>query len=627
MGVKEGIRDLLEEVMSYRTVKIVKICDKRLASLHKTFMAFIFAFAFLSIIGNHNYMIFEIPNLTIQTYAEPPSAVVAPDLSSLSYCNTSLTDWSSSTYGNYTNMMCVSSLNPKEYAQPGSDYYRIGTSFTQTRLRRDCNDTGVGSGLTGCVTTEVEKASYFVTGTDLNNVLFLPTYSTSWGNSGTPSKIKLVLGHDEVRTYNPKTGEWPQMTVKEIVAAAGDPGEYDLDFAHHLMPVDVFGKYPSYRLTGMGINAQVSFTNTYATKPFSTQVECIITFSFATPGSWFEAAPQTFYTAGMPQMDTDIVIRDWRTVTVFFIPSGTLGIYEFYAMMAAVANAFVLIGMATAIVDILGAFVSETFIDDRFEDDGERQGLEEMLARQADVGVPFALDMLRLRTEDGAFGNSYEHELFQIKSEIARIVAMRGTKEPLPDLRLEEIKRKWKDNREEFTPDENQKSSNFKLVRKEDSNKSDYSHVGEDVFLRNGANVLGRGLAGCDVATISRTQILAELDEGARTLTLTSLRGPYETSYGAVKVAAAKGKVWKELRSGMSVVLDLEGELSLQIKGLNTQKTPHLNGVFTFTSHENIPVEEEEVDQFAQAFSWLTKPLEIKALPPLDLSLPKKAEP
>ena len=51
MGIKEGLTEIWEDLMSYRTLKVVKISDKRLAYVHKTLMASILVYSTISMIG------------------------------------------------------------------------------------------------------------------------------------------------------------------------------------------------------------------------------------------------------------------------------------------------------------------------------------------------------------------------------------------------------------------------------------------------------------------------------------------------------------------------------------------------------------------------------------------------
>ena len=53
MSLKKGLRELWEDLMSYRTLKVVKISDQRLAYVHKALMASILVYSAISMVGSH----------------------------------------------------------------------------------------------------------------------------------------------------------------------------------------------------------------------------------------------------------------------------------------------------------------------------------------------------------------------------------------------------------------------------------------------------------------------------------------------------------------------------------------------------------------------------------------------
>jgi hypothetical protein len=64
--------------------------------------------------------------------------------------------------------------------------------------------------------------------------------------------------------------------------------------------------------------------------------------------------------------------------------------------MIAIMSCLVMVGVATSIVDVIGAFVYDSFKDDKIEDDGERQHLEQMILNIETTGVPFKHDDLQV---------------------------------------------------------------------------------------------------------------------------------------------------------------------------------------------------------------------------------------
>lgn len=341
---------------------------------------------------------------------------------------------------------------------------------------------------------------------------------------------------------------------------------------------------------------------------FDFSVEATVTASLSSKGAFVSPPAEVTYLgpAASPPEDDDLhmmdqrfVVRSYHAVTLAFVGSGLIGVAEFYATMAAITNAFVLIGMATFFVDFLGAFISDTFSDDRYEDDGERLGLEAMLASLADNGVPFNPEHLRLPNADGTMGDSYEETLLRMRAQLVRLDAMWRTKLPLEDDRLEDVKQRFKEARERDFPNGDRYSSKFKLKRLPDSQqRNDRS----EVFLVAGENVLGRGMGNCVISTISRAQIFCFLDDRApEPIKIRSLRGAAEQSTPGYR---RQGESWKVLSAGEVVDLKEDDLIALQIRWVKDSRRPHLNGVFRVMSHTPEEVANED-DGGNEWWSWL----------------------
>ena len=51
MSFQKGLREIWDDLMSYRTLKVVKISDARLSYVHKSLMASILVYSTISMIG------------------------------------------------------------------------------------------------------------------------------------------------------------------------------------------------------------------------------------------------------------------------------------------------------------------------------------------------------------------------------------------------------------------------------------------------------------------------------------------------------------------------------------------------------------------------------------------------
>ena len=66
-------------------------------------------------------------------------------------------------------------------------------------------------------------------------------------------------------------------------------------------------------------------------------------------------------------------ILEFRGVEIEFRSNGLLGKADFYTTMMALMSCFIMVSVATTVVDIIGAFIYDSFKNDKIEDDGERQ--------------------------------------------------------------------------------------------------------------------------------------------------------------------------------------------------------------------------------------------------------------
>jgi len=123
--------------------------------------------------------------------------------------------------------------------------------------------------------------------------------------------------------------------------------------------------------------------------------------------------------------DQTRVERDWSGIFVEFMAAGTVGVTDVLTTIVAVTNAFVLIGMATFAVDFVGMTISSSFYDDKYEDDGEREILENIsdhLENPAHRDVPFDPKNLRLMNDmDDQAGMSYENAIYTLMNQLREV--------------------------------------------------------------------------------------------------------------------------------------------------------------------------------------------------------------
>ena len=322
-----------------------------------------------------------------------------------------------------------------------------------------------------------------------------------------------------------------------------------------------------YRMSGLRLNVKVSFTNTYFSKPLKTTVMATLSAEQVKTNNFNAKTTVTH----LPHPTVDGIhsitryFHTWATTTVTFVASGRIGKFDLFALALAITNAFVLIGMATTIVDFVGVMSSETFLDDKYEDDGERFGLEMMLANIENddhPGVPFDPNDLRLKDAAGDPGLSYEKTLEQLLDEVREIQEQLSLL-PEDENELRAIttghaeEEEYRKLRLIYVPDPLSTEAN------------DKSYVPPEILLHDGQQTIGRGMGGIENKGVSRQQFsIAVIKERIRMKSLHEGPGVWRQSTGR----------WEMLPVGKAAVLSVGDRLCFRMR---EGKLGGHEGVFT----------------------------------------------
>lgn len=322
-----------------------------------------------------------------------------------------------------------------------------------------------------------------------------------------------------------------------------------------------------YRMSGLRLNVKVSFTNTYFSKPLKTTVTATLSAEQVKTNN-FNAKTTVTYLPHPTDAGIHSISRyfhTWATSTVTFVSSGRIGKFDLFALALAITNAFVLIGMATTIVDFVGVMSSETFLDDKYEDDGERFGLEMMLANIENddhPGVPFDPNDLRLKDAAGDPGLSYEKTLEQLLDEVREIQEQLSLL-PEDENELRAIttghaeEEEYRKLRLIYVPDPLSTEAN------------DKSYVPPEILLHDGQQTIGRGMGGIENKGVSRQQFsIAVIKERIRMKSLHEGPGVWRQSSGR----------WEMLPVGKAAVLSVGDRLCFRMR---EGKLGGHEGVFT----------------------------------------------
>ena len=402
MSLKKGLRELWEDLMSYRTLKVVKISDQRLAYVHKTLMASILVYSAISMVGSHTYMLKEKPRMYVATTVDDSLRLSNFSTATAAYCDVANTDFAGDTFvaeGAYLNNQCAEHFATSQLTRLTDAGAFVATHVQTQDWTRTCED---DAELTGCVLTDDGDAkNYFPADVDAIALQFRPTYVTSWGVSEPPTTIFAMDVDGEEVDYFYVYDDLPEKrTPKFTIADLLSLGNTSLA---HTNPVYVSsnftGTLPSYRLTGLRLNLDFTFSNFRPMaegRPFHFEPQAKMSVKVTSEGSFVGAGADMYYTGAHGSFDASGTRVEMRGVKIEFQSKGLMGVADGYTGMMALMSCLVMVGVATAIVDVIGAFIYDSFKDDKIEDDGERQHLEHMILNIETSGVPFKHDDLQV---------------------------------------------------------------------------------------------------------------------------------------------------------------------------------------------------------------------------------------
>ena len=402
MSFQKGLREIWDDLMSYRTLKVVKISDQRLAYVHKSLMASILVYSTLSMIGSHTYMLKEKPRMYVDTTVDDSLRLANFSAADAPYCRTDFTDFAG-------RVPVPQGYLPEQRVRRALHHQPAGDRAGERRVHRHAHQTtklesnlrGRGGVVRVRGGERRRREGYFPPDVDKFKLVLRPTYVTSWGVSEPPEKI-FVLDSDgeayaEFDVWNSdRSKRYPTFTLEGLLALAGTT----LDGRNEVYVSENFtGELPLYRLTGVRLSLSFSFSNFRPMShadPFNFQPQAKMTVKVSSEGSFVGSRETTCYTGPVGSFDQSGSVVGIRGVKMEYESQGLMGTPDGYTAMMALMSCFVMVGVATAIVDVIGAFIYDSFKDDKIEDDGERQHLEHMILNIETTGVPFKHDDLQV---------------------------------------------------------------------------------------------------------------------------------------------------------------------------------------------------------------------------------------
>lgn len=399
MGLREGFRELWDDMFSYRTLKVVKISDKRLAYVHKSLMALILVYAGVSMIGGHTYMLLETPGMYISTDVSDTKRMLDFNQAASTYCNKTITDYAGDPpfMDSFHDNICKN-FSTSEIVSVSANSIFVGTHVKETNFQRECN---TSTDLCSTLPQYDTSKNYFATNPENVTFQFKTTLDTSWFTSA-PSLIYIKDNQtNTILTVDSESAvvseRYPSFSVDELLELAG----VKLDDRNELVVrTDSFvPPFPLYRLTGIRLSIDWTFSNfrpMSSLQPFDYRILADVSVSSSSKGYLVNTVETVHFSGEPDDVTSSGTILEFRGVEIEFRSNGLLGKADFYTTMMALMSCFIMVSVATTVVDIIGAFIYDSFKNDKIEDDGERQHLEHMILNLETVGVPFNHDDLQV---------------------------------------------------------------------------------------------------------------------------------------------------------------------------------------------------------------------------------------
>ena len=550
-------------MFSYRTLKVVKISDKRLAYVHKSLMALILVYAGVSMIGGHTYMLLETPGMYISTDVSDTKRMLDFNQAASTYCNKTITDYAGDPpfVDSFHDNICKN-FSTSEIVSVSANSIFVGTHVKETNFQRECN---TSTDLCSTLPQYDTSKNYFATNPENVTFQFKTTLDTSWFTSA-PSLIYIKDNQtNTILTVDSESAvvseRYPSFSVDELLELAG----VKLDDRNELVVrTDSFvPPFPLYRLTGIRLSIDWTLSNfrpMSSLQPFDYRILADVSVSSSSKGYLVNTVETVHFSGEPDDVTSSGTILEFRGVEIEFRSNGLLGKADFYTTMMALMSCFIMVSVATTVVDIIGAFIYDSFKNDKIEDDGERQHLEHMILNLETVGVPFNHDDLQVlpNVSIKEFLQLLQRDIVKLNSlalHISRDLTEAGFN-------------RHASSKKSFSDAGTNKQVRYKCYL-----------IGPDkseIYLTGGPQTIGRGNGNCISKRISHKQlsILANTYNGTAIL-----RGLHTKNMSGIAIS---GGAWQPISGNDEVELE-DGDMIALLLDEKNQETS-VEGVFVYRS-------------------------------------------
>jgi len=322
-----------DELLSYQTVKYVKIKEKKLGILHYSLELGIFLYIVIyTIVYQQRYLLSEAPYGSVRATMREPSAWIPAN--TLPYCLQNQT-----TVNNFTNYNCTYMRGTDVTFPPGlidsifistrvkDTFYSVSPNCTNDLFDFQCAPSTTPSSTLRYYIAGIEKFTLY-----MEHAVFGRQNQILVSNFQCDGTLIFRNGTKQTMSFNDPSRTGDIIDVTTLINSAGVNSLNDAS-----------GVGSSYRYDGLLIVSVISYQN-YVTKPTS----YYYTYeNYAMPlQDVLTMQPSVNVPGGTMQ-------RNWYGVRVLFMVVGSIGLFDFLTLLTSLVSGFVLIKLASVVVDIL----------------------------------------------------------------------------------------------------------------------------------------------------------------------------------------------------------------------------------------------------------------------------------
>mmetsp|Transcript_42207 Transcript_42207/g.70445 ORF Transcript_42207/g.70445 Transcript_42207/m.70445 type:complete len:920 (-) Transcript_42207:523-3282(-) len=401
-ALKFFVAVVYEETFAYQTIKLVRTYDWRLSLMKRVFTTGVLLYILFFIFLFHGYVEYESPTVVVNADVNQADGNYIPYENEQTYfLSNPLTPeycFGANIYKFEPGVLefgpnyCLNYLGLPEYTLERTDSVAVSTYMLQTeyytqdcflwKSQADADESNTGQSPDKCysgVDLTRPAIGIFTEGVEALELGFRASFITSYGKNVRKAETTVQSGDcltasfpGSCRSFKFQEGEPIVMNVSSLLFVAG----VDLDSLN----VDSGGigptkdqTWPKYRLTGVRLIVSLKYENYFDWKPFTVKNVLTITIKQGNKGLYTKTQ-QTRFRKTSTFFDGEVTgsnftVRDQYGIEMLFTSTSLVGRPTFAMFMISLFSSFVLLALATSMVDITAGMIIQGFRESKYEMD------------------------------------------------------------------------------------------------------------------------------------------------------------------------------------------------------------------------------------------------------------------